>query len=251
MLTLARDLKRRKARERHGLFVAEGVRTVEELLASPLNVRGVLVSDQVERTARGVALLADVQARGLELLRVSDSEFESAADTEQSQGVLAIAEFFLPRDWPVYRMLPLNDATTRRTKAFIVVLTIIYTGGIFTCRLLDLYGAEPLPHGHDTTSPRSIAVAWERPDAATGDRRDAARVDRRDAAASDPQSCADIKRGGTAALAASNTKTNDADTMENIQQRGIRVPLPKRTHLRVKRHVSLGPRTSAQAVQAR
>jgi RNA methyltransferase, TrmH family len=92
MLTLARDLKRRKARERHGLFVAEGVRTVEELLASPLNVRGVLVSDQVERTARGVALLADVQARGLELLRVSDSEFESAADTEQSQGVLAIAE---------------------------------------------------------------------------------------------------------------------------------------------------------------
>ena len=73
MLTLARDLKRRKARERHGLFVAEGVRTVEELLASPLNVRGVLVSDQVERTARGVALLADVQARGLELLRVSDS----------------------------------------------------------------------------------------------------------------------------------------------------------------------------------
>jgi TrmH family RNA methyltransferase len=92
MLTLARDLKRRQARERQGLFVAEGVRTVEELLASPLNLRGVLASDQLERTARGAALLADVQGRGLELLRVSDAEFESAADTEQSQGVLAIAE---------------------------------------------------------------------------------------------------------------------------------------------------------------
>lgn len=92
ILTLARDLKRRKARERQGLFVAEGVRTVEELLASPLNVRGVLASDQVERTTRGAALLAAVEARGLELLRVSDAEFESAADTEQSQGVLAIAE---------------------------------------------------------------------------------------------------------------------------------------------------------------
>jgi RNA methyltransferase, TrmH family len=92
MLTLARDLRRRKARERQGLFVAEGVRTVEELLASPLNVRGVLVSDQVDRTPRGAALIADVQARGLDLLRVSETEFESAADTEQSQGVLAVAE---------------------------------------------------------------------------------------------------------------------------------------------------------------
>lgn len=92
MLTLARDLKRRKARERQGLFVAEGVRTVEELLASPLNVRGVLASEQLERTSRGAALLADVQARGVELLRVSDTDFDSAADTEQSQGVLAVAE---------------------------------------------------------------------------------------------------------------------------------------------------------------
>lgn len=92
MLTLARDLKRRKARERQGLFVAEGVRTVEELLASPLNLRGVLASDQVDRTPRGAALLADVQARGVDLLLVSEADFESAADTEQSQGVLAIAE---------------------------------------------------------------------------------------------------------------------------------------------------------------
>ena len=33
LLTLARDLRRRKAREKRGLFVAEGVRTVEELVA--------------------------------------------------------------------------------------------------------------------------------------------------------------------------------------------------------------------------
>jgi TrmH family RNA methyltransferase len=92
ILTLARDLRRRKARERQGLFVAEGVRTVEELLASPLNLRGVLASDQVERTPRGAAVLAAVEKRGVELLRVSDAEFESAADTEQSQGILAIAE---------------------------------------------------------------------------------------------------------------------------------------------------------------
>jgi len=43
-LTLARDLQRRKSRERHGLFVAEGVRSVEELFGSKLSVRGVLVA---------------------------------------------------------------------------------------------------------------------------------------------------------------------------------------------------------------
>lgn len=92
LLTLARDLKRRKARERQGLFVAEGLRTVEALLASPLRVRGVLVSDQLERTPRGAELLAAINTRGVEVVRVSDVDFESAADTEQPQGVLAVAE---------------------------------------------------------------------------------------------------------------------------------------------------------------
>lgn len=92
LLTLARDLKRRKARERQGLFVAEGLRTVEALLASPLRVRGVLVSDTLDRTPRGAELLTAIDARGLELVRVSEADFASAADTEQPQGVLAVAE---------------------------------------------------------------------------------------------------------------------------------------------------------------
>ncbi|HRQ78944.1 MAG TPA: RNA methyltransferase [Gemmatimonadaceae bacterium] len=91
-MTLARDLKRRKARERQGLFVAEGLRTVEALLASPLRVRGLLVSDTLERTPRGSELLATIAARGLDLVRVSEADFASAADTEQPQGVLAVAE---------------------------------------------------------------------------------------------------------------------------------------------------------------
>lgn len=72
--------------------MAEGVRTVEELLASPLAVRGVLVNDQLERNPRGAALLTAIASRGIERQRVTEAEFDSAADTEQSQGVLAIAE---------------------------------------------------------------------------------------------------------------------------------------------------------------
>jgi TrmH family RNA methyltransferase len=44
LLTLARDLRRRKARERQDIFVAEGHRSVELLLRSKLDVIGILVS---------------------------------------------------------------------------------------------------------------------------------------------------------------------------------------------------------------
>ncbi len=92
LLTLARDLRRRRARERQGLFVAEGVRAVEELLASPLVVRGVLAAPQLVDAPRGAALLESVQRRTVELAHVDDREFASAAETESPQGVLAIAE---------------------------------------------------------------------------------------------------------------------------------------------------------------
>lgn len=92
VLTLARDLKRRKARERSGLFVAEGVRTVEELLASPLRATAALTCDLLDRTPRGAALAAALHGIGVDVLRVSEREFLSACDTDHPQGVLAIAE---------------------------------------------------------------------------------------------------------------------------------------------------------------
>jgi len=92
LLTLARDLRRRRARERHNLFVAEGVRTVEELLRSPLRVRGLLASPQLGGAPRGGALRAAAESRGVPVTSVSDADFATAADTESPQGVLAVAE---------------------------------------------------------------------------------------------------------------------------------------------------------------
>ncbi len=91
LLTLARDLRRRKARERQGLFVAEGIRTVEELLRSGVQVRGLLaVGPELEASPRGAALVSDASRRGLPIEQVTESEFGSAAETESPQGVLAI-----------------------------------------------------------------------------------------------------------------------------------------------------------------
>jgi RNA methyltransferase, TrmH family len=95
LLTLARDLRRRRARERHELFVAEGIRAVEELLASPLSVRGLLAAPQLTDAPRGAALLDVARRRNVDVTSVDDREFASAAETESPQGVLAIGE--IPR----------------------------------------------------------------------------------------------------------------------------------------------------------
>ena len=90
LLSLARDLQRRKARERHSLFVAEGIRAVEELLASPLLVVGALASNGASANARLAQLREAMTTRGVELAEVSEREFASASDTETPQGILAI-----------------------------------------------------------------------------------------------------------------------------------------------------------------
>ena len=91
LLTLARDLRRRKAREKHSLFVAEGVRSVEELLRSGLPLRGALVAPQLITAPRGQQLRASLESAGVVLDEVSERDFRSAAETESPQGVIAIA----------------------------------------------------------------------------------------------------------------------------------------------------------------
>src|SRR5688572_2565047 len=105
LLTLTRDLGRRKAREKHALFVAEGVRAVEELLRSPLTIRGALVAPQLLDAPRGARLAESLRSKGVDVQDVAAIEFGSAAETESPQGVIAIAEVpnrslsDLPSDW--------------------------------------------------------------------------------------------------------------------------------------------------------
>jgi TrmH family RNA methyltransferase len=72
--------------------VVEGVRAVEELVSSPLTIRGVLSGPQLADAPRGRALLDRIAASQIEHSKVSEAEFRSAAETESPQGVLAVAE---------------------------------------------------------------------------------------------------------------------------------------------------------------
>jgi TrmH family RNA methyltransferase len=91
LLTLARDLRRRRARERLGLFVAEGVRAVEAALDAGVAARGALVGPALAATARGGALRERLDAAAIPVVDVDERDFVSAADTEAPQGILLVA----------------------------------------------------------------------------------------------------------------------------------------------------------------
>ena len=73
------------------MFVVEGIRAVEELARSPLRVVGVLASSDLALHPRASTLRDTLAAQGVEIVTVTAAEFETAAETEAPQGILAIA----------------------------------------------------------------------------------------------------------------------------------------------------------------
>jgi TrmH family RNA methyltransferase len=94
--TLIRDLRLRRGRERRGLALAEGVRLIEEALATGIGFRGAAVAPALEGTTRGTALKAALERAAVALTPVTDRELVELADTEHPQGVVAVIE---PRRW--------------------------------------------------------------------------------------------------------------------------------------------------------
>jgi TrmH family RNA methyltransferase len=94
--TLIRDLHRRRGRERRGLALAEGVRLVEEALASAITLQGAVASPALESTTRGKALKATLLTHRVQVEDLTDSELDGLADTEHPQGIIAVIE---PKRW--------------------------------------------------------------------------------------------------------------------------------------------------------
>lgn len=74
------------------MFTVEGTRAVEELLGSPLKVIGVLHVESYGRTGRERALLELLGSRHIQLQEISGRELGEIADTDHSQGIVALAE---------------------------------------------------------------------------------------------------------------------------------------------------------------
>lgn len=167
LLTLARDLQRRKGRERQNRFVAEGIRTVEALLESPLPVTGLLVTAAARTDGRAAALMLGAESRGIPVVEVSEAEFASAAGTESPQGILAVAaipENPLGEPPAVARYLvldalqdPGNVGTVVRTAAALGVTATLALPGT-----VDLWNAKVVRSAMGTlfTHP-VVATSWD------------------------------------------------------------------------------------------
>lgn len=86
-----RGLGTRKDREAEGLFLAEGIRVVEELLAAGLPIRLAVVSPGLAETDRGQRLAERLRA-ATAVRETGVGELNELADTQTNQGVLVVAE---------------------------------------------------------------------------------------------------------------------------------------------------------------
>jgi TrmH family RNA methyltransferase len=103
VVTMIRDLKRRKGRERRGLAIAEGVRLVEEALDARVPFRAAAVSPALEATSRGQALKVRLGQSGATLTPLTDRQLADLADTEHPQGIVAVIE---PPIWSLETLAP-------------------------------------------------------------------------------------------------------------------------------------------------
>lgn len=89
-IKLARSLHRRRQRYRERAILVEGVRTVREALSSGIEVRAILTAAEQSTTSEIVEITESATQAGIHVLSVENRIFESATDTENPQGILAI-----------------------------------------------------------------------------------------------------------------------------------------------------------------
>jgi RNA methyltransferase, TrmH family len=152
---LVRALAHRKTRDAEGLFLAEGVRAVEDLVASPLAVRFAVCSSSLGDAPRGAALLEALRARGVAVHEVGPAALDALAATEAPQGVLAVAE--IPR-------ATLADVPDRATPLAVLVLDAVQDPGNLgtlarTAEALGAAAVVALPGTVDAWNPKAVRAA--------------------------------------------------------------------------------------------
>lgn len=128
-------LKEKAARVQHGLFVAEGIRLAEEVLAAGILPRLLLYSSQL--SARGQSLLEKFCARGAEAVELYPDVLDRLSDTETSQGLICLVPLATNPPPPATNLVlivdqlrdPGNMGTLLRSAAATAVQMVIVTPG--------------------------------------------------------------------------------------------------------------------------
>ena len=129
---LIHALQQRKSRETKGLFLAEGVRVVEELLRSGIDLDFAIVSTSLEDNDRG-ARLRRALAERCAVHHTSDRDLNEQSATEQPQGVLVVAR--VPE-------VELNGLRPQERSAVLVIDGVQDPGNLGTLmRIADAFSA--------------------------------------------------------------------------------------------------------------
>lgn len=89
MVKAAAELKQKKYRQQQGLFLAEGLRTVEEAVRYGAVQSIFYTAIEDDRTR---AVLEEAAAKQIKLVCVSDKVLKKITDTETPQGIIAVCE---------------------------------------------------------------------------------------------------------------------------------------------------------------
>jgi len=151
---LVRDLRLRRGRERRGLTLAEGIRLVEEALATRLPLRHAVISPALETTVRGRRLKAALVATGTPVELLEALEFDRLAATDHPQGVLAVVE---PPRWQV-------GALRLSAREPVLVLDAVQDPGnvgtmVRTAHALGAGGVVALPGTAELTNPKTLRAS--------------------------------------------------------------------------------------------
>jgi len=152
---LLRSLSLRKHREAERLFLAEGVRAVEDLAASPLAIRLAAASSSLWDTPRGADLAQTLEAQGVPLREAGERELRELAGTEHPQGILAAAEM------PGHG---LEALAADADPSVLLILDAVQDPGNFgtlvrTAEALGAGGIVTLPGTVDPWNPKSVRAA--------------------------------------------------------------------------------------------
>jgi RNA methyltransferase, TrmH family len=140
------SLKQKKFRTQTGLYIAEGVRLVEEAVQSHAQVQEILICGDIQ-SGKFDAIINGANSQEVQLYEVTEAVLEHVADTKTPQGVVAIIRqsegdpeaFIANKENPLYLVLdaiqdPGNLGTIIRTADAVGA-----TGVLLSKTSVDLY----------------------------------------------------------------------------------------------------------------
>ncbi len=90
-----KSLYNRKGRWSNQLFIIEGIKIIEEAICNDIDIEYILFTDKLLYTEDGEVFLQSIKDR-YKVAHINESLFNEISDTENPQGIIAVAKFNIP-----------------------------------------------------------------------------------------------------------------------------------------------------------